>query len=884
LKSGRSFFVKYCSRSFSLEQGQWLDGGPDPYQFALPGDRPHYAPDRPADVQHVDLHLALDLDAGRVSGSVATTFRALFDDLRQVRLSAAELEIERVALAGGPALGATQDGRHLVITLDRAYQHEETFTIEITYSARPRTGMHFVQPGPDDPTRPVQVWTQGQPETNHFWFPCHDSPNDRATTSLAVTVPAPYFALSNGRLERVEETPGKKTYFWRHDIPHPAYLVTLVVGDFARIEDTWDGLPVQYYVRRDREQDARLMMGKTPDMLAFYSERFGARYPYEKYAQVVCELYTGAMEHTSATTHSFSLLPDPRGALDALSPKLVVAHELVHQWFGDLLTCRDWSHLWLNESFATYFEAAYVQYDDGEDAFRYELRENLRGYLAQSYRRPIVHNVYNSDGSELFDAHAYQKGSLVLHLLRFVLGEQGFWRAIQHYLRSNRGREVITADLERAIEETTGRSMGQFFEQWVYRAGHPEFEVSFTWDEEHKLASVAVKQAQKIDEHFPCFVTPVDIALTMPGADDQPANGSGAAETQTFRVQIEQAEQRFYFPLPRKPVMVRFDPGGWILKTLKFERPAEMLRYQLEHDPDVLGRIEAAEALGKLGDDKSVEALAAALRRDPFWGVRAEVAETLGKLRTTRALEALLSGLEETRDHRARRAIVSALGQFRAPEQAELAGRAAAALGDLLAKGDPSYFVEGATANALGRTRASGAFEQLTAALDRPSWNEIIRSNVLRGLAALGEPRVAGVLAEWVDRSKPIQARAAAAEALGTLGSDHRLDSGEARGQIVSALLSALDDPWPPVRRAAARALGALGEQSALGALERLEAAELDGNLVRAARLAAQDIRSGKSSSDELKQLHTDLDEVKSENRKLRERLAALEARLEKQP
>src|SRR5262249_41441932 len=138
----------------------------------------------------------------------------------------------------------------------------------------------------------------------------------------------------------------------------------------------------------------------------------------------VCELYTGAMEHTSATTHSFTLLPDPRGALDAMAPKLVVAHELVHQWFGDLLTCRDWSHLWLNESFATYFEAAYVQYDAGEDDFRYELRENLHGYLAQPYRRPIVYNVYHSDGWELFDGHAYQKGSLVLHMLRFVLGER----------------------------------------------------------------------------------------------------------------------------------------------------------------------------------------------------------------------------------------------------------------------------------------------------------------------------------------------------------------------------------------------------------------------------------------------------------------------------
>ncbi len=878
--------MKYCGRCVQmqdlLETASSEPTPNDPYHFSLPGDKPHYAPDRPADVAHVALNLALDFEEQRVSGTVTTTFRALFDDLRSVQLSASELEIERVGLVGGPTLRATQDGRKLVIELDRAYQHGETFSIEIAYSARPRIGLVFVQPGPDDPTRPVQVWTQGQPETNHFWFPCHDSPNDRATTALSVTVPGQYFALSNGRLDHIDEDPndGTKTYHWRHDVPHPAYLVTLVVGEFAAVMESWDGIPVTYYVRPGREADARAMMGKTPDMLGFFSERFGIRYPYEKYAQIVCELYTGAMEHTSATTHSFSLLPDERAALDASAPKLVVAHELVHQWFGDLLTCRDWAHIWLNESFATYFEAVYAQRDDGEDEFRYELRGNLHSYLSESYKRPIVYNVYHSDGWEMFDRHVYEKGSLVLHMLRFVLGEQGFWRSIQHYARTNRGREVITPDLERAIEETTGRSMAQFFEQWVYRAGHPEFEVSFNWDGDHKLAVLTVKQVQKIDEHHPCFVTPVDIALTLPTSDDAPEDET---TTTTVRVQVDEAQQRFYFPLPRKPLAVRFDPGGWILKTLKFERPAEMLRYQLTHDADVLGRIEAAEALGKLGDPKSVEALAAALLSDPFWGVRAEIAATLGKLRTERALEALLAGLDQTDNPKARRAIVDALGSFRAPEQPELAGRAAAALADLLKKGNPSYFVEGAAASALGKTSTEGAFDALVAASDRPSWNEIIRGGVFQGLAALGDPRVVPVLAGWLNRDRPIQARAAAAGALGALASDHRLDTGEARQQLVQALLGALDDPWPRARASAARALGATREKGALGALDQMAGRELDGTLVRAARLAVKAIREGKQPNDEVRQLRRDFDEMKEENRKLRERMETLEARVGKE-
>ncbi len=877
--------MSQCERCLHLQASSRVplgNGQDDPYNFALPGDRPHYAPDRPADVAHVALNLAVDLDKQRVSGVVTTTFRALFDELRSVQLSASELEIERVALVGGPALSASQDGRALIIALDRPYQHGETFSIEIAYTAHPRIGLHFVGPAPEDPTRPVQAWTQGQPETNHFWFPCHDSPNDRATTALSVTVPAQYFALSNGRLDHVDEDQGNgtKTYHWRHDVPHPAYLVTLVVGEFAAILENWDGIPVNYYVRPGREADARAMMGKTPDMLSFYSERFGIRYPYEKYAQIVCEIYTGAMENTSATTHSFTLLPDARAALDADFPKQVVAHELVHQWFGDLLTCRDWSHIWLNESFATYFEACYTQRDDGEDAFRYELRDNLQTYLNSPYKRPIVYNVYHSDGWEMFDRHAYEKGSLVLHMLRFVLGEQAFWRTIGRYAQTNRGREVITADLERAIEETTGRSMGRFFEQWVYHAGHPEFEVSYHWDDEHSLASLTVKQTQKIDEHYPCFTTPVDVAFTLPASDNAE---DGETTISTFRVQVDEAQQRFYFPLPRKPLAVRFDPGGWILKTLKFERPADLLRYQLEHDADVLGRIEAAEELGKLGDPKSVDALAAALLGDPFWGVRAEIAATLGKLRTARALDALLAGLEKAENPRARRAIIAALGSFRAPEQPELAERAAATLAATLKEGDASYFVEGAAAQALGQTRTSGAFDALVAAIDRPSWNEVIRDGIFQGLAALGDPKAAPVLVGWLDHTKPIQARAAAARALGALGSNYRFDSGEARQHIVQGLIGALDDTWPPVRGSAARALAAMRETSALDALDQMASRELDGIFVRAARQAAQTIRQGKGPSDEVRQLRNDFDAIKEENRKLRERLETLEARLNKE-
>jgi aminopeptidase N len=855
--------------------------------FALPGDRPHFAPDRPADVRHVHLDVTLDFEHKTVIGSVTTTFAAVFEQVREVVFDAAELVIQRVTVADGKqTLEHWSEGERLHVRLDRPYHYGEEFGIVVEYSARPRAGLHFVGPDQGNPDRPVQAWTQGQPESNHFWFPCHDFPNDRATTSLNATVPKRFFALSNGRLVRVDQDQqhGTKTFHWRHDVPHPAYLVTLVVGEFVELRDHWRDIPVSYYVRTGREADGHAMFDKTPAMIEFFSSHFGVDYPYEKYAQIVPELFTGAMENTSATTHSFRLLPDKRANLD-WKPDPVVAHELAHQWFGDLLTCRDWGHIWLNETFATYFEMAWMQHDDGEDEYRVVLRNNLKSYLDADARgrRPIVYNVYRKDGQELFDRHVYEKGSTVLHLLRFVLGEEPFWRAIQEYTRRNRGREVITADLERAVEEATGRSMARFFEEWVYGAGHPEFKVTYSWDDEHTMARVAVSQEQARDGKGTVFHAPVEIAFAVPRNEGARAEDPDVkVDVVSFRVSLEEADQTLYFPLARRPLMVRFDPGSRIPKTLSFERPADQLRFQLHRDDDVLGRIEAAEGLGKLGDPRSVDALAQALLNEPFWAVRVAIAQALGQQRTERAVDALLVGLERVQEPKARRAIVAALGEFRSPDQPALAERAAAALDDVLRLGEPSYFVEAAAAIALGKTRTPRAYDRLITVLDRPSWNENIRTGAFVGLGELGEPRTVEILTTWLlDRAKPMDVRQAAANGLRALAATHRLEPGEAHARAVDAASAALDDPWEMVIFGALAAVAAFGDPRAIPAIQRYIDRALDSRGVRIAREALAAIRRGQTRDQETRRLRTDLDEMREESRKLRERLAALEAQAE---
>ncbi|MFL5625035.1 MAG: M1 family aminopeptidase [Ktedonobacteraceae bacterium] len=863
---------------------------PKAHSFELTGDRVHYAPDRPADVKHVKLDITLDFEQETVSGTVSTTFSALYEEVKSIPFDAVELQIERVTLDGGKELAFSADGKKLTVTLDRPYHHGEEFTVAVQYYAKPRTGLHFVKPAAEDPTRPVQAWSFGQPSYHRYWFPCHDAPNDRATTEILVTVPSNFLTVSNGNLLSVTDNGTTKTHHWRHDVPHAAYLISLVVGDFAVIENTYHGKPVNYYVRHDRKDDAHFYMGKTPEMMRFFSEYTGVEYPYDKYAQTVVELYTGAMEHTTATTHSFALLLDERAALD-YDYVPVVAHELAHQWFGDLVTCRDWPNGWLNEGFATYFEELWNEHDLGNDYFKQSMLNLKQGYLHEDshYRRPIVYHVYHTDGFELFDSHMYNKGGWVLHMLRHQLGDATFKRVIKTYLERYREREVITADLERTFEEVSGRSLAQFFAQWVYQGGYPAFEVNYTWDGEHSMVKLKIKQTQKIDELTPCFVTPIDLAFTVPTSDEA-ARDEHTTATRTVEMRVTagddgQVEQNFYFPLEREPIMVRFDPNGWLLKTLKFERSSKMLRYQLAHDRDILGRIEAAEALGEQDDDASIEALKTALFNDAFWGVRVAAAKALTEVGSEKTQAVLLQALQEQTApelSRVRTAIVQGLGEFQMPQQAELAARSAQALSAVLEQGDISYQVETAAAEALGKTRTAGAVEQLVKLIDRPCWNYVRQRGIFRGLAATGEDRVVEILAAHLgNASLHPHMRLWAANGLGALGSNRHLYSEEARQRAVTALSKAIEhDSWGPVRAASARALQELGEKRAIEVLERVASRETETRALRDMRAAAQALRSGDKADEQIKQLRKDLDQVREENRKLKEQLGALEARI----
>jgi aminopeptidase N len=833
-------------------------GARGPRPFALPGAEPRYGRDRAVKMRHLRLEVALDFERKRIEGAATHTFSALNEGVRRVRFDAVELEIRAAHGPAGEALAFEADGETVAVDLGRALAAGEETSVRLEYAGSPRRGLYFITPDPQYPGKVVHAWTQGQDEDSRYWFPCWDYPNEKMTTEVVATVPERMSALSNGRLVRTEHDParGTRTFHWSLATPQVAYLVTLVAGDFEIVEDEVDGVPLQYWVLRGRRGDVERCFARTPAMVRRFAEATGCPFPYEKYAQVcVSDFIFGGMENTSATTLTDAALHDERSHEDQRQDSLI-AHELAHQWFGDLLTCKDWSHGWLNEGFATFFEQIWREADEGWDAARYGFSQELELYLdedGKSYRRPIVTRVYR-DPIEVFDRHLYEKGALVLDMLRFELGDALFWKAIRHYVKKHRGETVVTADLAKAIEEATGRNVEWFLDQWVFRGGHPELEVASEWDEEAKVAKVVVKQMQKEDEVTPLFRASVEIGFRL-------ADGRATAE----RVELRpRREQTFLFKLPAKPKALRFDPGDRLLKTIEQKLSEDALR-ELLRDEDAMLRIRAAKGLGRKGSPAAVNALAARLFEEPCWFVQVEIARALGEARGEAARRALVAALGTVRHPKARRGIVEALGEFRDEE-------AASALLGVLA-GDVSYVVEGEAAKSLGKTRSVRAFDAIVAALERKSQNDVIQQKALEGLAELRDERGIAVCERFARYGAPALSRAQAVLALGRLGREHP----ERRPHVRDALERLLDDPWFRCRVQVPKALETLGDAAAITALERARARDLDGRVRRRAAEAIRKLEKGKSKEEELRRLRDDLEKVREETRELRDRLARLE-------
>ncbi|MDP9002844.1 MAG: HEAT repeat domain-containing protein, partial [Myxococcota bacterium] len=820
--------------------------------FALPTSTRHFERDRPFAVRHLALDIELEVATKSIRAEAVLDVWRVDPSADELALDAIGFDLHDVRVDGRPVTWR-YDGRTLTVPI---VPPSNTSRVTARYRATPRRGLYFVEPDEHYPSKPRQVWSQCQEEDARHWFPCHDSPHVKMTTELVAHVPNGWYALSNGDLIASDKPKsGTFTYAWRMDEPHASYLVTLAAGEFTELTASaqTDGrdVPLIYLVPKGREADGWRTFGRTPDMIKHFGEVTGVPYPWSKYAQVVvADFIFGGMENTTATTLYEHVLLDERAAIDISSDDLV-AHELAHQWFGDYVTCRAWYEGWLNEGFATFFEHIWREKLLGRDEYDLGLKADLEGYVAEAhgrYRRPIVCQDYDAP-LDLFDRHLYEKGGLVLHALRMEVGDVLFWRGIHAYLEKHARGVVETRDLQRAIEEVSGRSLGRFFEQWLYKPGHPEMDVEIAWDK--GVLSVRTKQTQATSDGVPaCFEVPLDLDL---------GDGEGRVVRRTVRVTDKQ--QSFALPIPARPVFVVVDPAMRIVGEVRPSIPGDMLREQLAKAPTARGRWLAAQALARIDDPPTIEALGSLLSNEhAFWGTRAECALSLGKIRAQESFEALEKALG-TAHPKVRRAVVDALGNFRTIQAMEAIRPHALR--------DASYLVEGEAARAIGRTRQVAGFDLLVDLLERPSWFDVVSVGAIDGLAALRDDRAVPHLSAVVRYGHPTRVRRAAALALPKLASDRKARE---------TLEQLLDDPDPLLRIDVVRALGELGDVKARPALRNRLDTDTDARVRRRIREAIRDLAEPRRAIEPLRE---ELEKLQGEHGELRARLSKIEALLE---
>ena len=823
-----------------------------------------YERDRPFAIEHITLDLTLDTSSKAIQGEARLRCRRIDAMATLIQLDAIAFDILRVELVEWVSKRTFMvthfyDDAVLSIELPIALQE---FEIVVSYRAHPKRGLYFLEPDEHVRDRPRQVWSQCQDEDARYWFPCHDKPHIRQTTELRVRVPPTWFALSNGDLMEQKIEGNQALFHWRQNQPHASYLVTLVAGEFIELKGELTSraktaVPLTYYIPKNREDDGIRAFGYTADMIALFERCLGVSYPWSKYAQVVVsDFIFGGMENTSATTMFESILLDERAILD-VDMNGLVAHELAHQWFGNLVTCRDWSEGWLNEGWATYMELIWKEQGTepgaGRDEYDYALKGEFDIYQQEDlgrYRRPIVCKDYDTPG-DLFDRHLYQKGGLVLHALRCKLGDAAFWSAVSTYLQRYAGSIVETRDFQRILEEASGKSLDRFFDLYVYGAGHPDFEIIV----EYHVASsstaahvlISVHQNQKIDESTKLYEGPLVFDFSVGGVLKRDV------------VHVRSMHDSFVIFTSKRPDFIVIDPDAQLIATIESKVPADLLRSQLKLGPTARARWLAAVALAKRDDDKTVEALAQALMRtDEFWGVRVESAEALGEIRNELSFN-VLQKAASIQHPKVRRAVVHALGKFKTSAAAETLKPIAFA--------DESYLVQAEAARSLGATRQVDSLDALVEILDRNSWADVVRSGAAEGLANLRDERAVPHLRKHTSYGYPSSGRRASMMAL------TKIDPSQKTRELLE---ERLDDRDVFVRTTAVRALEALGDVKARSALQTRLEREDSASVRRRIREALRDLTA--EHETEFKRLNEEIERMREETHSLRARLTKLEA------
>ncbi len=819
-----------------------------------------YAPDRKADFTHLRIDVTPDFKERSIIASTKITFTPIGLPLEELRLDAEDLRV--VSVTSRVALKDYQATDHaIVIRFDPPLPVGAEQAVTIDYKAYPENGLFFRTPELGYKPEETHLYTQGETIGERHWYPMLDAPNDKLTTEIVCRVPAGMEVFANGHQTGIEtnSATGLVAHRWVQDKPHANYLVCLVAGYFKLIEDKQGDVPLAFIVPPDELPYAANSFRHTKDMMAFFEKETGQAYPWDKYFQaVVRDFQAGGMENTSLTVLTDRTFFDDASETIRSSESLV-AHELAHQWFGDLVTCKDWSHLWLNEGFATYYDALFVGSFHGRDEFRYAMLNKARALVGQTNNtRAIVTRVLKPDAGDQFNGLVYGKGSWILHMLRSEFGPDLYRKSIQTYLAAHKFQPVVTDDLLRAFEEVTGRSLDRFFDQWLYHGGNPALKADYSWDAKTGIARVSLRQTQPVNDDVLDFHFPLTLRF------------KGDFGTVDKVVQIDERTADFEFAFPSAPKIVRLDPEVSLLASIDFKASRVMSLAQLADASDPIGRIDALERLAKDKAPDTIKVLREMLNEDEHWFVRVEAAKTLGKVGTDEALTALQASLAQ-KEARARKAVVDAIGGFTDP-------KALATLTQVI-DSEKNPDIVGSAVAGLASHPGETARRILIAQLDSHSVGESLFDRAVATMRQLDDPAFVAPLTLAVARREADLAGHGLTTALDTLGYLARNDDDK------SAVRQLLLDQTRHLREAVAigaiNGLGQLKDPASRSTLAAISLSARNDRFQEAAGSALKNLDKDVRPAAAIPDLRSDVLELQKSNKALKEELEKVQQRLD---
>lgn len=608
---------------------------------------------RSTDILHTRLDVNFDWTNSRMNGIATIYARPYFYPGSMMYLNARGMDIKKLdvfevlevtksktekAEVLNPVAAAVYryENDSLKINLGKTFTADKKYMVKIEYVSRPNElknakgsaaitddkGLYFINPTGENPYKMPQIWTQGETQSNSVWMPTIDSPNEKMTQEIYMTVEDKFTTLSNGLLTDSKKNPdGTRTDHWKLDQPHSPYLAMMAVGEFKKVVDApWNGKEISYYVEKEYESSATGIFGDTREMIEFYSSRLGVAYPWPKYAQIAVRDYvSGAMENTSATLHGdFVVYQTSRELIDGKKGEDVIAHELFHQWFGDIATCESWSNLSLNESFATYGEYLWNEYKFGRDAADHHHAQSRAGYIGSQKEANLIRFEYE-DKEDMFDGISYNKGGQILHMLRKAVGDDAFFASLKNYLETNRYKSAEAHNLRLAFEEVTGRDMNWFFNQWYFNKGRPKLKVSQTYNASTAMVELTVEQNQDLNK-APLYTLPLDVDVYV---------GGKAGRT---NILITEQKQTFKIKTAGQPQLVNFDAERQLLCDLEYKKTNSEYIFQYRNAPLYDDRMEALKALEEnISQAEVFDLFKLAAQNDKFHAVRNFAMQRLDK-------------------------------------------------------------------------------------------------------------------------------------------------------------------------------------------------------------------------------------------------------------